>query len=1125
MPTQRAVDWEPYEADITKFYVEQDNTAANTIAYLRNKYGLHVTLKQFKDRFPRCKNITAEVWAGRIIPTIKKRALEGKESDVFINGKQVKPKRVKTAMNRYSSRVDPELETVNESAVTFDKIRIATPRPTHWDSVPSSIPVTQELYDTSIEETTGTEQSVRQPGLTGVPGISVVGSPFMFTGTNNLRPEYGRTMPDDGFSIDFNEYFDMRYAGDSMALSPSLTARRSPSVSCQQNFVTQGYHIMEVETLYGLSPIGLGALDDSDRTRWTRLNLVVNLPWFRLIDLRSPSDPPLYFRQTTSPNIPSRVGMSTTARRPENGVLTGAASNDQECDPLNVSSTSSGVLIKHNFPARVQELLPERGDSSRQFGAWLDSERGLPLQQMLYIAAYLSSNNLLSNEQTERFLVSMAEFSYVDALKSFLRLETPTARAFEFRLVEAAVRLKNIHLSQQMHSAGATFNHVAELVMQVDNAELLDLVVPTLDPNLLKGASGGRFLRHIASTSHVKVAEKLIQAGAEVNICEETTPLWEAVNGKRFAMVELLARAGADMNRCNSVHTWRGRWPLATAVLDGNISIVKCLIDHGAKATGVEVNGIPILDYAAREAPAIHNLFLRSEPHLEAQFGVQDIISAAEAGPRRLADIISRHRQGVDNIEFQLETALVRALKTDATKAVVSLLDYGVDPNGLLLRRGGQTARRDSSPLSEVLEDFHSSKRYTHTRILLQYKANVNTENLLFPVLCDDYDCRLLRLLVEAGFDLDKYGPQGLEFACQGASPEAVPLLLELGAPLDDFGDRATALQVAAYYGSIELVKLLVDRGAALDKPAYSLRGFTVMQGAAMSGEIAMVKFVRGLGATLNAKPAAVEGVTTLEAAVRPWNEYYWDEPNRAFGPEIYDSDIEKVVTYLLDEGAEVNREDGAPSPLLHDLIERKKTGLIRRVVQASAQLEHKWGTWSTNYSLRTPLQLAAEMSQLDAVSILLDHGAQINASAAMDRGRTALQAAASSEDANLAMIELLLSRGAEVNAPAAGDGGVTALQAAAIRGHINIALLLIERKADVNAPPALKDGRTAIDGAAEHGRLDMVQMLLNAGAIGDPFGPHGFKNAINLARGNQHVIVADLLEDYERMQAQAVMA
>lgn len=92
-------------------------------------------------------------------------------------------------------------------------------------------------------------------------------------------------MPDDGFSIDLNEYFDMQYTGDSVALSPFLIARRSSSVNCQQSFISEGYHITEVEILRGLSPIGLGDLDESDRTRSTRLNLVANLPWFRLIHI------------------------------------------------------------------------------------------------------------------------------------------------------------------------------------------------------------------------------------------------------------------------------------------------------------------------------------------------------------------------------------------------------------------------------------------------------------------------------------------------------------------------------------------------------------------------------------------------------------------------------------------------------------------------------------------------------------------------------------------------------------------------------------------------------------------------------------------------------------------------
>lgn len=87
--------------------------------------------------------------------------------------------------------------------------------------------------------------------------------------------------------------------------------------------------------------------------------------------------------------------------------------------------------------------------------------------------------------------MSIAEFSYVDALKFFIRLETPTTQAFGLRLVEPAIRPKSINLLRQMYSDGATFNHAAELVMQFDNAAVLDLVLPALDPNLLKGASGG----------------------------------------------------------------------------------------------------------------------------------------------------------------------------------------------------------------------------------------------------------------------------------------------------------------------------------------------------------------------------------------------------------------------------------------------------------------------------------------------------------------------------------------------------------------------------------------------------------------------------------------------------------
>lgn len=137
------------------------------------------------------------------------------------------------------------------------------------------------------------------------------------------------------------------------------------------------------------------------------------------------------------------------------------------------------------------------------------------------------------------------------------------------------------------------------------------------------------------------------------------------------------------------------------------------------------------------------------------------------------------------------------------------------------------------------------------------------------------------------------------------------------------------------------------------------------------------------------------------------------------------------------------------------------------------------------------------------------------NAAHCGEYGKTPIQSASSTENANMGLIEVLLEAGANINAPAAFKCGLTALQGAAICGHLNIALRFLELGADVNAAPAVIDGRTALDGAAEHGRLDMVQLLLKAGAEGDPSAENRFDRAVELARENGHFAVARLLESY----------
>ena len=80
--------------------------------------------------------------------------------------------------------------------------------------------------------------------------------------------------------------------------------------------------------------------------------------------------------------------------------------------------------------------------------------------------------------------------------------------------------------------------------------------------------------------------------------------------------------------------------------------------------------------------------------------------------------------------------------------------------------------------------------------------------------------------------------------------------------------------------------------------------------------------------------------------------------------------------------------------------------------------------------------------------------------------------------------IERLLGGKADINALAAKDSGKTALQAAAGGGHLDIVKRLFQEKADVNAPAAAGYwGTTALEAAAAGGHLVVVECLQHAGA------------------------------------------
>ncbi|KAK9420065.1 putative Clr5 domain-containing protein [Seiridium unicorne] len=174
-----------------------------------------------------------------------------------------------------------------------------------------------------------------------------------------------------------------------------------------------------------------------------------------------------------------------------------------------------------------------------------------------------------------------------------------------------------------------------------------------------------------------------------------------------------------------------------------------------------------------------------------------------------------------------------------------------------------------------------------------------------------------------------------------------------------------------------------------------------------------------------------------------------------------------------------------------------------------------------------TSLQYAAVLGRTDIVRILLKYGVNVNARPAwklLDYNhrrrvyklvdyprRTALQAAV--EEGNLEIMKMLLDAGADINASPGPLRGATTLQLAAIKGYIGIAKSLISMGANINADGAKCFGRTALEGAAEYGRLDMVQFLLEEGCIIDNHRRRQYIRAVFLARSRGHYALARYLK------------
>ena len=347
--------------------------------------------------------------------------------------------------------------------------------------------------------------------------------------------------------------------------------------------------------------------------------------------------------------------------------------------------------------------------------------------------------------------------------------------------------------------------------------------------------------------------------------------------------------------------------------------------------------------------------------------------------------------------------------------------------------------------LDEALLDAIEKSDRARVTSLLAQGANVNAKGINDTALetaLFHQEVEIARLLLAKGAKIQTEDLADAARGSQGDKEKAtalVKLLLSYldkeavaqGKPRADLHDAGpTALRDAAGTGNLEVLRLLLDRGAPVN--GKDENGDGVLMQTVRKDQVESVQMLLDAGADV--KAADERGMTVLMNAARA--DYRSDSAVRV-----------RLLRLLMTRGADVRSKD-----------EDGRTALHYSVVQVMTE--------GGGFKARSEI-----------VRLLLNNGADVNA---QDKGGgTALMDTMHTSNGTPEIPQLLLEKGADANL--ANQEGVTALMLAADEGRNDVAGLLLEKGSRIDSKD--KQGQTALAHAAQAGKAEMVAFLRTKGA------------------------------------------
>ncbi|KAH8651560.1 ankyrin repeat-containing domain protein [Tricladium varicosporioides] len=757
--------------------------------------------------------------------------------------------------------------------------------------------------------------------------------------------------------------------------------------------------------------------------------------------------------------------------------------------------------------------------------------------QLLRYSVYLSSNNLLSENQTDMLLKWVVESGQFAAIAHLIKLKTATTEVFASNILLSAVRINY-------------------------NSTVRDLIALGVDVNI----PGGCYPKKLALLEVVKylTTKRFWDRRQEVEV---------------FHLVEFLLEAGADINAKSGPYNTS---PLQEVVFLKHVKLVRTFLSYRTLDSLADDPNFPypILRKAVRDNDSNQvEILLNMKANLDALAQLSMITPLQDAASWHDSDAVQvlldigadvdaplgiiyevARKAAVESNELQnLQSAIQIAACRGKVEMVQILLEAGADVDGYPLTQeeysayesiADRTIKEDYNYLEGSFYpdeydnypsmDFEYSdgeycdeyctyhphfywtplqsaverKDFVLVRLLLVAGANIEGRGLgLTPLQLAAFknETRLVRLLLKHGAAINApargyKGRTALQAAAKNGNTDLIEVLLNAGSDLNaTAGPNSgfTALQIAVQTNNIKLVEKLIFLGADVNAAASPIRGLTCLQAAAHMGNSGLVQILLDSGAEVNAAGSIKYGFTALQAAARQ-GDLFITKMLVAAGADIHTpsteggcSTISAAIMGMNLEIVQLFLRTASPNdlvdsvPLLFRASAYGKPEIVQCLIKAGANINALYTNKLLNYNYpRTALEAALNYSRIEVFEMLWDAGAGCNGQ--VPGLRAALGAASARwrhytvEPIHIDIARKLINAGADVNRAFSSEGAP--LHNAVYAGRLDLVQMLLDAGADVNGKAP--DGNTALLNAVHKDDIDIIKVLLDAGADIKAFAP-----------------------------------